>query len=237
MTDGKDSKDLNEGTVSAANAEGSNQEGSTLSSNAVAETAKQIKALQDKIDAMSRAMQSDKDKAVAKTNQRIDRLEGDLKSVLREAMKNGQSVQDILAEVEQTEERETRETLRELALAYRQGSLSNDGGRGSQPSEGAHATKVVSDLELDQTDVRVKAFMSRSFGSEAEAYKEAALLIKSIATKQPSEADIPSNVGGTHGPNKLEALQQEYNTRSQNLRGNALIALKMEMRKKGLPIS
>jgi hypothetical protein len=109
--------------------------------------------------------------------------------------------------------------------------------QGSAQASGVDVTNVLRELELDETDTRVQEFRSRSFGSEAEAYREAAKLLKTISTRQPSAADMPSPVGrGATTATKLEQLRQEYDSRSKNLRGQQLINLKMEMRKKGLNV-
>lgn len=232
--DGTDGITETDGTVENANSAVSTQEGGQ-SSIAVAETAKQLETLQKQVELLTRQLQSSKDKAVAKTNQRIDNLEKDLKSVLQDALKNGQSVQDVLGSIEAEEERETKETLRELARAYKEGRSPTSTSRGSDDADGVDVTKVLRELELDETDTRVLAFKAQSFSSEAEAYRQGALLFKQITSKQPSAADMPTGVARTQGqPSNQEKLMQEYERRKENLRGQALINLKMEMRKKGL---
>lgn len=233
--DGTDGIANADGTVGEANSTGSNQASGEQGSIAVTETAKQIADLQKKIDDLTRTLQSSKDKAVANTNKRIDGLERDMKAVLREALSKGQSVQDVLGEIEDAEERDTKETLRELARAYREGKPFGGDARGGASTTGVDVTNVLRELELDENDTRVQAFRSKSFASEAEAYREAARLLKSITSKQPSDADMPSVVAGTSkNADAQTRLQQEYEKRKEGLRGQALINLKMEMRKKGL---
>lgn len=233
--DGTDGIANTDGTVGEATSSGSNQADGKQGSIAVAETAKQLEILQKQINDLTRQLQSSKDKAVANTNKRIDSLEKDIKTVLQDALKSGQSVQDVLGNIEAEEERETKETLRELARAYREGRAPNSQSYGNDKQNGVDVTNVLRELELDETDTRVQAFRARSFSSEAEAYREGAKLVKQITSKQPSEADLPANVARTQAiPSNQEKLQQEYDRRKEGLRGQALINLKMEMRKKGL---
>jgi hypothetical protein len=96
---------------------------------------------------------------------------------------------------------------------------------------------VLTELELDKNDVRVREFQTRQFKSQAELALEAAKLVKSIS-RQPSDADQAEQVGERRGAgNKQEALMQEYREGSKNLRGIALTKYKQVMRKKGLEIS
>lgn len=230
-----DGKPVEDGTVADANLDSSSSEGGQQSSNAVTETAKQLKALQDRVDALTRSLQSEKDKAVARTNQRIDSLEKDVKTVLQSAMQKGQNIQDVLVQLEEQERQERDQALWEMAQAFRTGKMPTGNAFGSADQGGVDVTSVIRELELDENDVAVKAFRARSFSSETEAYREGAKLLKSITTKQPSAADLPSQVANGSGtPNKQDALMQEYNERAKGLRGQALINLKMEMRKKGL---
>lgn len=230
MNDGTDKA----GTVGAANLEGSDGD-SQQSSITVTETDKQLKALQRQVDELTRTLQSQKDKGIAKTNQRIDSLEKDVKSVLRTAHQRGQSVQDVLTEMEALEEAESRAALLEMAQAFKSGRIPGTFAQGSAEQTGVDVTNVLRDLELDVEDVRVKEFASRQFASESEAYREAARLVKSISTKRPSGGDQPSfESKGAPTASKEEALRQEYAERSKDLRGQQLMNLKMEMRKKGL---
>lgn len=233
--DGTDGKQVLDGTNEDANLEGSNSGNGQQSSNTVTATAKQLKELQDTVNALARSLQSEKDKAVARTNQRIDGLEKDLKEVLRSAAQRGQSVQDVLGEIEAQEEAETRRALFEMAQAFRSGQVPQQVTVGPNTGNGVDVTNVLRELELDEADMRVKEFRSRQFTSEAEAYREGAKLLKTITTKLPSDADMPSSVAnGVSSQSKQDALMQEYTSRAKDLRGQALINLKAEMRKKGL---
>ena len=225
--DGKDTA----GNVETANLDVSKEQDSIT----VADTKKQIQDLQKTVDALVRSMQSEKDKGIANTNKRIDGLEKNLKEALRVAQQKGQSIQDLLGEVEAQEQADTQQALAELAQAFRSGQFSGRQALGGADNTGVDVTNVLRELELDENDMRVKEFRSRQFKSNEEAYREGAKLLKTITTKQPTQASAPSPQGGLgQSPNQQEALKQEYDERSKNLRGTALIQLKMEMRKKGL---
>jgi polyhydroxyalkanoate synthesis regulator phasin len=141
----------------------------------------------------------------------------------------------VLGEIEADEERESREALLEMARAYKSERASGANGLGGQQTSGVDVTNVLRELELDESDTRVQNFRARNFSSESEAYREAALLLKSITSKQPSDADLPSGVAkGAMKPDEAQRLMQEYEQKSKTARGQALVNLKMEYRKKGL---
>lgn len=228
---------LEQGTQGAATPEGSdvagNQKGSSQPEYI---TVEQFSKIQEQIEALRRQMQSSKDKAVKRTEERLEGLERDVKTVLQTALKQGKrDISDVLAEIEESEEAETRELLRKMALTYKEGGFQRDE-RGSSTG-GVDVEGVIQELELDKSDPRVSEFRTRQFASREEAYREAAKLLKLI-TKQPSEADRPSDVAKRQEyATKQEQLMAEYRERAKNLRGRDLIDLKFEMRKKGLQIS
>lgn len=221
--------------------EGSQPEGSVAESNqkgvqpTVTLTAEKLAEILDqRFEAFRRSTQSEKDKAVKQTNQRLDGLEGDLRSVLQKASQEGQSISDVLTSLDAEEERQARQSMLEVARMFKEGKFPGQGSGGSESTSGVKVAEVVQELELPLEDLRVKEFMSRNFSDKAEAYREAAKLTKSLL-RQPSDADKAGEPSGRQSDvPTLQKLQEEYNTRSQNLRGQALINLKAEMRKKGL---
>lgn len=232
----KDSEVL-DGTQGTAKPEGSDDKTGQRGSVATdADLAKQLATLQKQFDQLQRGLQSDKDRAVKQTNQRLDVLEGDIRSVLQVAQREGKNVGDILTELDDAEERETRQLMKELALSFRDGKLQQ--GARQSPQSGVDVSAVLTELELDAEDVRVQEFRSRAFTSEAEAYREGAKLLKKIQSTQPSDADKTSDVAGTRRPaGKQEDLMREYQEGSKALYGRDLILFKQRMREKGLEIS
>jgi hypothetical protein len=210
----------------------SNQTGVQPTATLTAEKLAEI--LDQRFEAFRRSTQSEKDKAVKQTNQRLDGLEGDIRSVLQQAVKDGRSISDVISDFDAEEDREARRLTLEMAKAFKEGKFPGQGSGGSEQTSGVKVDEVVQELELPVEDLRVKEFMSRKFTDKAEAYREAAKLTK-ILTRQPSEADKAGETSQrTSDAPALVKLQQEYDEGSKNLRGQSLINFKMKMRQKGL---
>lgn len=198
----------------------------------------QITKLQAQLDTLARQQQSGKDRAIKQTNSRLDALEGNLREVLQTARTQGKSVDDLLKDVDEAEERETRSLMLEMAKSFREGRFPGPAGRQPEGDKGTIASEVLSELELDASDTRVQEFRARSFASREEAYREGAKLLKKIQTVQPSDADKPGEVSGTRRPaTNQEELKREYEQGSKDLYGRQLILFKQQMRQKGLDIS
>jgi len=232
----KDSSD--EGTKDKAMSEGSDNADNQPSSGtqeyvSVAEFAK----LQSTIESLRRSVQSDKDKGVKKVAERVEALEGDLRTVLKSAMKEGKTIDDVLASIDEKEEQETRQTILEMAQAFKTGAFPKPP-QGSGEASGADVSSVVAKLELDQSDLRVKDFMSKTFASNEDALIEGARVLKQILRTQPTDVDQPTDVAKVQrsAPEQVR-LMQEYTEGSKGLMGQALLNHKMRMRKKGLVIS
>jgi hypothetical protein len=213
----------------------SNQKGVQPTNTVTVEQLNQI--LDAKFETFRRSAQSEKDKGIKKVGERVEQLEGDLRSVLQSAAKEGKSVSDVLSDIEAQEERESRRVLLEMAKAFQSGNFPLPSSGGTEQKQGVNVDAVVKDLELDENDIRVKAFKSQSFSSEAEAIKAAAKLQKSILTTQPSDADLPADVANrAKNASNQEKLMQEYKEGSKSLFGMQLVNYKQVMRKKGLNI-
>jgi hypothetical protein len=200
-------------------------------SNEGALTKEEFVQFQNEMRGLVRGLQGEKDRAVKKTNQRMDNLEGDIRTLLQTAARDGKTVNEVLQEIDAQEEAEFRASLREVVQSIRGGQPGQAGGTASN---GVNVQQVVSDLELDPNDVRVKEFMSRSFDTQAEANLAAAKLVKSISKNQPTDADRPGNeTARTSSPDKQKQLQAEYEAGAKTLRGVPLMNWKRTMRAKG----
>jgi hypothetical protein len=236
-----DSAEL-EGTQDSQS-KGSNNKSGQQGSEPEYVTVEQFKEIQKTLDLVSRQLQSNKDRAVKHTNERLggvdERLDGvekDLKQVLQLAAKDGKSVNDLLSEVESQEEADFRKTMKLIAESFKNGNPQANS-FGSEKAKGVDVSEVLKELELDSNDVRVKDFANRTFESREQALLEGVKLVKTIISRQPSDADKPSGTSDrAKAANKQEALQAEYDEGSKKLHGQALINFKMEMRKKGLQI-
>lgn len=231
------------GTPEDANSEGSsgadNQKGSSEQEFlTVAEFQRQL-ALER--EALRRQFQSEKDKGVKATNERLAGIETDVKTMLRQASAENRSVKDVLADLDAQEAQEERRLLLEMAKAFKSGQFPQTSPQGSGRTRGeVDILAVIDEFGLDPDDARVKALTTRSFETIEDAEKATVALIKKInKTSALSDAERPSGEteGGSKPVAKLDKLWAEYNAKATNTRGNALIALKMEYRKKGLPVS
>jgi hypothetical protein len=232
----KDSEVL-DGTQGAATPEGSNNNAGQPSSATDASVAGTIARLSQQVDALSRQIQSDKDRGVKRVGERVDKLEGDLRQVLQSAMQQGKSVGDLMGDLERQEDEEQRQIIRDLAQVVRSGQFPTKPA-GQADSQGVNVSEVLETLELDPTDTRVQAFRAQQFGSLDEAYRQAAALRKSIKTTQPTDADQPSTVSKAPRPaGNQEQLLTEYKEQSKGLYGRPLLLLKQRLREKGLEIS
>jgi len=200
-------------------------------------TVAEFNKLQGQFETLRRSQQSDKDKGIKQTNQRIDALEGDFRTVLQQALQKGQNISDVISELDASEEAALRREQRELFQALKEGRLPLAQSGGSGESGGVNVAQALQELNLDANDTRVQAFRARTFASEAELYREAAKLQAQILTRQPSDADKTSKESERQEkPEAQEALKQEYNERSKGLFGMQLISLQREMRRKGMNI-
>lgn len=231
----KTADSLPKGTQEEANSESSDKEVINKgSSQPEYVTVAEYQKLANQIESLRRGLQSGKDKGVKRVEERVNAIDADLKTVLQSAASRGQNISDFLAEVEEQEERETRQLMREFLASQRQGASKGESRGGGE--QAVDVTEIIAELELDTSDTRVQAYRAKRFESEAEAYKEATRLLKSM-TKQPTDADRASHVAGEKGAqDKQAALAEEYKERSKSLRGPALINLQREMRRKGLNI-
>lgn len=237
MAQAKDGETL-EGTQEQASSESSKdsvgQQRSVASESSLAET---VQRLQQQIDSLVRGSQSEKDRAVKKTNQRIDALETDIRTILQSAQREGKSVGDLLSDIEDAEERETRTLMREMASAFKEGRFPGVPERQSGKQDNV-ASEVLAELELDPEDMRVKAFAAKQFESREQAFREGAKLLKTIATTQPSDADrAVSTARQQSTKTNQEKLLEEYREGSKGLYGRALMMYKQQMRSKGLEIT
>lgn len=231
MTDGKDSEEK----IADSQSDNLNSEEGKQSSEVSTDTVRQLQELQRKFDALSRNLQSEKDKGIRKTNERVDALEGSLKEVLQSALQSGKNISDVLSDLDQQEEREARHAMLEMSKAFREGRFPQPSLDGTRQGNGINVDAVLTELELDKNDIRVQAFQSRTFKSEAELALEAAKLQKSILKNQPSDADTATSQEAQRVQlaSNQEKLQAEYTEGAKSLHGTALLNFKRDMRKKG----
>lgn len=179
-------------------------------------------SLKARLDRMEREAQGNKDRAVKRTNERLDKFEDELKPLLEQAQKyiaKGSSINEAIAQVQDDQFRtSTDEALREMALAWKSGKLPNSPA-GNGQSEGVDVIAVLQDFDLDPSDPVVKvAFEGRNF-TEAEAEAAAARLVRQKKQQpNPTQAQMPSQPSA---PQRAGMSEQQANTLYAEL-GNLL---------------
>ena len=227
-----------EGTQEFGDSEGSeagdNQKGS---SQAEYVTVTEFNKIRQQLESLRRGEQSAADKAVKPVAKRLESIEGDLKALLQSAAKQGKSASEVLADVEKAEEQETRDLMREMARAFKDGKFPVPSVASAQ--DGVDIDAVISEFGLDPEDRRTRAFATQSFSSVEQAQIAAAKLVRQIInTPAPSAADRTAPQGNVaRAVANVDKLQREFDDKAKNAKGMALINLKMEYRKKGLDIS
>lgn len=202
-------------------------------------TVEQFQEIQRQLQLIQRIAQGDKDRAVRKTNERVDGLENDLKKVLQRASQEGKSANDVLTEIRQQEEEESRQLLAQMAKAWKDGRFPQAASQGSEAKGEVDVLEVIADFGLDPEDKRVAALATRSFETIEAAEQAVVDLVKRMNKRPaPSNAERPSREGeASRQASNQEKLLAEYNQKAVKLRGLALVNLKMEYRRKGLDIS
>lgn len=190
--------DPKDGTTGAPNPADSASAGDQPASNAASITKAEFDALLQKVSQLESLTRSEKDRAVKKTNERLDKLEGDLKPVLERALelaRGGKSTEEALtiANSEQ-EDALSRKTLLDMAKAWQEGKLfTPPSGNGS--GQNVNVAEVISKAGLDASDPFVAAqLQGKSFTDEAEA-KAAAFDI--LAAKRASPDPNPAQSAAT----------------------------------------
>lgn len=188
------------GTQPQPNGEGST-EGSGQQSSFV--TKEQYDALLSRLDKFERTAQGDKDRAVKRTNERLNELEAQVKPILERAatlIKGGADPTEALSQAQtEQEEAELKEDMRTF---FKTGTLPSQPA-GSGAGKGVDVISVIGDYGLDMNNPEVKlAFEGKQFSSLEEAELTAARLLKpkpsptaaqTPAKPVPSTPDVDSN--------------------------------------------
>lgn len=215
----------------------SNQKGGSQPEYITVEQLKQL--LAEDRETQRRQAQSEKDKGLKQLNQRVEGMETNLKAILQTAAASGKSAKDVIDEVNSAEEAFNRQVIAEMAQAWKSGQFV-PASQGSGEKNEVDVDGVIEEFGLDTEDLRVAAFKTRRFETIEAAEIAAAKLVKLINSNQSaSESTRPPREDATppRPSAKLDRLQAEYDEKAKTTRGQALINLKMEYRKKGLPVS
>jgi hypothetical protein len=189
-------------------------------------TKAQWDSLQGEIQTLRSGAQSEKDRAVRKTNERLDKLEGDIRPMLERALQHtasGKSAEEALRLVQsEQDENQTKQALAEFAAACKSGKLPEGFGVGSAQNSGVDVAKVLADYQLDPKDPFVAGKLGgKTFASEAEAELAVARIfreVKSTSTNPAQQSAKPGEAAGSSDTQaKIARLQELQKRPSQNM--------------------
>ena len=201
-----------EGTQESPNSEGS-VSGNGQQSSYV--TKEQFDSLMSRLDKFERAAQSDKDRAVKRTNERLDGLEAQVKPILERAavlMKGGADPNEALTQAQsEHEEVELKQAMREF---FKGGKLPSQP-EGNGESKGVDVQSVIAEYGLDLNNPEVKlAFDGKQFNSLEQAELTAARLLKPKPT--PTAAQTPAKPSSPAQVIDADSLIAEFNELSKH---------------------
>lgn len=166
--------------------------------------------LQKTLKRLDDETRSNKDRAVKKTNEKLEALEEKLSPVFENFAKliqEGKSPNEAYAKVKsEQDEAEDKQALRELAQAVKSGTLSSLFAGNKQETD-VNVDEVIAEYGLDGNSIEVRAAFNRKFGSREEAEVTAARLLKPKPV--PSEATFTSPPSSPKQPPNVEALNIE----------------------------
>jgi hypothetical protein len=188
-------------------------------------TKAQWDALQGELQSLKSETQSNKDKAVRATNERLNKLEGDVRPMLERALQhtaNGKTAAEALNLVQsENEEYQTKQALAEFAAAWKSGKLPAGFGAGTTTSQGVDMNKVLADFGLDPKDPFVAGSLNgKTFNTEADAELAAARILRARQSNQTNPAQQSAAPGELPTPTNYDALAAEYETLSRNPAAN-----------------
>ena len=182
------------GTPSSPNGGSSGGTGDSKSSIDAAKLQSTIEALTkklDEVDARSKALQGDKDRAVTKTKSEVDELKRKIAEI-EKLKKSGLDEDEALTELSFREEvRSLKDQLKSISPAQPEPA---GNGKGSE----VDVAKVLKEYSLDGNDPEVVAqILGKKFNSELEAENAALKLAYRRATPNPPSPAASSAFTGT----------------------------------------
>lgn len=187
----------------------------------------------DEVDARSKALQGDKDRAVTKTKADVDELKRKFAEV-EKMKKSGLDEDAAFEEVSFREEvRAVRDQLSKLNPAQPQPAGNGEG-------KAVNAAEVIKKYALDGSDPEVIERIFRQDFSSPQELELAALKIAYQRAKpnEPNPAAALAQVGATAKTAGLDDLTKQYQNDMLAARGNRtqIIALKEKFKKLGVPV-
>jgi DNA polymerase III gamma/tau subunit len=210
------------GSAGNTNSAASAQQNVQPSSETVTITKAQWDTVEQKLQKLESGYQSDKDRAVKNTNERLNKLEGDIRPLLERALQHtasGKTAVEALNLVQsEQEETVTKQALAEFAQAWRSGKLPDGFGAGNAQAQGVDVGAVLAEYGLDPKDSYVAGKLAgQTFTSKEQAELYAARIFRDKAlnlTNPAQQSAITSGVTGAADPSgdfvRLEELYKNY---------------------------
>jgi hypothetical protein len=170
------------------------------SSETVTITKAQWDAVEQKLQRLESGTQSEKDRAVRKTNERMDRLEGDIRPMLERALQHtasGKTAAEALNLVQsEQDEYQTRQALAEFAAAWKSGTLPAGFGAGTAGTQGVDVAQVLAEYQLDPKDPYVAGKLAgQTFTTKEQAELAAARILRDKITNTTNPAQQSAITG------------------------------------------
>jgi hypothetical protein len=218
MTDQLDSASV-EGT-DASQASASESE-NVSSSGTVTITKEDFDNLKATVKRLEDDNRSNKDKAVKKTNERLEKLEGDVKPLLERAadlIAAGKSPSEAITQINSEQETiEERQVMREFVQAVKDGKLPTANTSGNVQAKGVNMAEVIKEYALDGNDASViSELLSKPYANEAEA-KLAAANFK-LRRANPTPPDIGASTAIVGSASKSGLTEQEADKKYADLK-------------------
>jgi len=199
--------------------------------------------IQKTIKRLDDETRSNKDRAVKKTNERLDEFEERFQSTFDRVYslmeQHGISKEAALGVVkQQDEEAETKAYIREIRETLKSGVLPTSTTPGSGVPSGGKVAEVVKEFGLDENDTEV-IDIYRRFNDPSDQEKAVLRLAASRARKEnPSVSASPTIQGRPNAPAGIEQLTKEYQKNMIAAAGNKakVKELKDAARKAGVPV-
>lgn len=198
-------------------------------------------SIQKTIKRLDDETRSNKDRAVKRTNERLDEFEEKFQSTFDRVyalmQEHGITKESALTVVkQQDEDAETKRMIRELY--NKGGALPTNSTSGNVAASGGKVAEVVKEFGLDENDAEV-VDVYRRYSNPDEQEKAVLRLAASRARKDsPSVSASPTIQGRPNAPAGIEQLTKEYQKNMIAAAGNkALVkSLKDKARKDGVPV-
>jgi hypothetical protein len=191
----------------------------------------------DEIDARTKSLQGDKDRAVVKTKKEVEELKAKI-AEYEKLKSKGLAPDDAL------EEMDFRSTVRQLQEQLgRLGSVSTQAAGNGASGADTTAKAVLEELKLDANSAEVISILGKGYNAEKQELELRRLAMRSTTQPQPSAAESAAIQGqpAQAGDRDLQsAYEKKRNEIAQTLRGDAKVKalsdLKVDFRGRGLNI-